>query len=515
MVHSLSGITQAQEGRLDEAMAALRQAERLAVMVEAGDVLATVCGNQANVALMQHRHEQALALAERSVELQEQAGTPHGIGVALASLGQICVRLGKLSRAEQALNRALDVRSPAQFRRETTGAVFDSLAQIHVIRGADDEASASLERARAAYGETRVPAAGISGRSRCSMHAWPCAGTTRAGAELEPRTRACRRCAGVYALQADLIGGRGAARTWPSAEAQAQLEAIVTRIDPAAMSGIWGELLRLRGRLHAAAGRATEAYHDFGQSVSVFELLGERYQAALGHLELGQAREPPPALVPAPSAISAKRAACSTRSAPHLSALRSRSRCAVSAPRPAAATSASSIDGDDAIVRRLVDASAMPALLEREGATAIHEACDATVVALVVDLPAGRSRVLAAAGCDLRNGACTVGRGDPWECVGVTSASNSDPIGRDVDGPRFVVISTERPLPPALRQRLRTLVRGAAAGIRVVPGARAQGRKPGPARSSGSSNRCCQASSAPAPRCSASPTRSSACRGTT
>ena len=64
MVHSLSGITLAQEGRLDEAMGALRQAERLALMVDAGDVLATVCGNQANVALMQHRHEQALALAE-------------------------------------------------------------------------------------------------------------------------------------------------------------------------------------------------------------------------------------------------------------------------------------------------------------------------------------------------------------------------------------------------------------------------------------------------------------------
>ena len=96
MVHSLSGITLAQEGRLDEAMAALRHAERLALLVDAGDVLATVCGNQANVALMQHRHEQALTLAERSVELQEEAGTPHGLGVALASLGQICVRLGNL-----------------------------------------------------------------------------------------------------------------------------------------------------------------------------------------------------------------------------------------------------------------------------------------------------------------------------------------------------------------------------------------------------------------------------------
>ena len=80
MVHSLSGITLAQEGRLDEAMAALRHAERLALLVDAGDVLATVCGNQANVALMQHRHDQALTLAERSVELQEDAGTPHGLG---------------------------------------------------------------------------------------------------------------------------------------------------------------------------------------------------------------------------------------------------------------------------------------------------------------------------------------------------------------------------------------------------------------------------------------------------
>ena len=43
------------------------------MIVEAGDVLATVCGNQANVALMQHRHDQALSLAERSVERTEVA----------------------------------------------------------------------------------------------------------------------------------------------------------------------------------------------------------------------------------------------------------------------------------------------------------------------------------------------------------------------------------------------------------------------------------------------------------
>src|SRR4051812_22660949 len=153
LVHSLSGVSLAQEGRLDEAMAALRQAERLALLVRAGDVVATVCGNQANVAMMQHRHDQALALAERSVELQEESGTPHGLGIALASLGQISVRLGSLRRAEQVLNRALDVRSPLQFMRQTTGAVFDTLAQIHLIRGEYEDAGRCLQRSREAYGE--------------------------------------------------------------------------------------------------------------------------------------------------------------------------------------------------------------------------------------------------------------------------------------------------------------------------------------------------------------------------
>src|SRR5262245_63398454 len=69
LVHSLSGVSLAQLGRNEEAMAALRQAERLAAMVQADDVLAIVCGNEASVTMLQHHYEQALALAERSVAL--------------------------------------------------------------------------------------------------------------------------------------------------------------------------------------------------------------------------------------------------------------------------------------------------------------------------------------------------------------------------------------------------------------------------------------------------------------
>src|SRR5260370_21454249 len=151
LVHSLSSISMAQLGQYDEAMMALRHAERLAATVSADDVLATVCGNQANVMMLEHRYEQALALAERSVVLHEGHGSSHGLAVALATLGQICVRLGDLTRAEDALHRALDVRSPIQFH-ETTAAVFDTLPQLHFIRAKYQTAADFLGRASEAYG---------------------------------------------------------------------------------------------------------------------------------------------------------------------------------------------------------------------------------------------------------------------------------------------------------------------------------------------------------------------------
>src|SRR5439155_3707232 len=63
----------------------------------------------------------------------------------------ICVRLADLPPAEEALHRALEVRSPIQFH-ETTGAVFDTLAQIHLIRGHYERAGAFLSQASDAYG---------------------------------------------------------------------------------------------------------------------------------------------------------------------------------------------------------------------------------------------------------------------------------------------------------------------------------------------------------------------------
>jgi hydrogenase-4 transcriptional activator len=453
MVHSLSGVSLAQEGRLDEAIAALRQAERLAVIVEAGDVLATVCGNQANVALIQHRHEQALALAERSVELQEHSGTPHGLGVALASLGQICVRVGNLKRAEDVLNRALDVRSPLHFMRETTGAVFDTLAQIHLIRGEHDQAGRCLQKAREAYGETLA-----SRWYQWSVRALEARVALRRGdAEcalaVSAEVAASDDAPGLYALQAELIAIEALLALGRADAAQQRLDGVSARVQPGAMTGTWGEFLRLRGRLHAVAARATDAYHDFGQSVSVFDLLGEGYQTGLSYLELGRLAAAAGARSRASRFLTAAAAVFEgLGAAPDLAD----ARAALNHVPSTAAVGYLGVqmDGDDALVRRIVDASAMPALLAREGATALVEACDGQAAALFVQA-AGHIQILSAAGCDIDSARALA-------AAALRSTSGPgvlvlEPIGRATEGARFAVLSSARPVMSSTLQRFRTL----------------------------------------------------------
>jgi len=457
MVHSLSGVSLAQEGRLEEALVAMRHAERLAMASQAADVLATIYGNQANVASMQHRHEEAVSLAERSVELQQESGTPHGLGIALGSLGQIYVRVGDLSRAEEALNRALDVRSPMRFMRETTGAVFDTLAQIHLIRGQHEEAARALEKSKEAYGEygaetTRWYYWGLRVlEARLTLRR----GQERAALAMANDIASMERIPAVYAILGELVAIEALLATGASSECQERLESVALRIQPGSMSGTWGEFLRLRGRVRAAHGRATDAYHDFGQSVSIFELLGERYQAGLSYLELGRLAASAGARSRASRYLTdAQKLFGSLGAAPELA----ETEAALKAI-PAAATGVYvgvQMDGDDALVRRIVDASVMPALLAREGATALLEACDGHSAVVFAQAGMNQIKVLGAAGADAA-GAQQLAAAALRAAHGTAPGFIVESLGRGAAGPRYAAVSSMRQISVAVSQRFRML----------------------------------------------------------
>ena len=455
LVHSISAISLAQIGRYEEAMGALRHAERLASLVHADDVLATVCGNQANVMVMEHRYEQALALAERSVTLHQAHGSGHGLAVALGTLGQICVRLGDLTRAEEALHRALDVRSPIQFH-ETTGAVFDTLAQIQLIRGRYEVASEYLGRAVDAYG--------AYGRQTSQWYEWS---LRILGARLALRRGALDEAvakadeilgagAPVFdGLQAALIAAEALTAAGRLAEAEQRLTAAADVLEPRVAPATWGEYLRLRGALHAKAGALADAYHDFAQSATLLELLGERYQAAISHLALGR-------LVAQTGARSVAERHLDKALAVFTQLGAERDLADTNAARDllthvgTGAYVISPSDADDAMVRRIVDAAAFPDLLGRETAAALLEAAGGDAAVVFVELTGGEVRVAASAGCDgdtARALARSAVQGHPYG----RGALVVEPLGRDAEGSRFALLASPRPVGHPLMRRVRMI----------------------------------------------------------
>jgi DNA-binding NtrC family response regulator/tetratricopeptide (TPR) repeat protein len=464
MVHSLSGTMLAQGGRYDEAAAALRLAERQAATIPADDVLASIHINQANLALIRHRHDEALARAERAVALVEGLGPLAITAAALGTLGQICLRMGNLTRADALLHRALEARSAVRFH-ETTGAVYDTLAQMSLMRGDYERASEYLQRAGEAYGayghqtskwyewSVRVISARLAIRRGNPDAALAIADDIVRTPDAPP----------AEAVQGELIAIEALVSAERLQEAELRLTQVETAIDPRGTPGAWGEFLRLRGELRARQSRTTEAYHDIAQSATVFDLVGERYQAAVSQLALGRLAARAGARSMAErhvrEAAEVFEALGATRDLEH-------ARHTVPAA-PTAVTGeyvGSPADADDALVRRLVDAAILPDLLARELTAALLEAMGADAAVVFVESRHGELRVLAHAGV-APDAARAVARHARAGAAYGGGTLLIEPLGREPDGPRLLAVATDRPLGQPMTRRLRMMAAVARQGF--------------------------------------------------
>ncbi len=444
MVHSWSGVMHAQQGRYDDAATALRNAERIAQAIGADDVLALAFMNQAAVAQLRRHYDKAIGLAERAVALHEATGQPHRLAAALATLGHIRVKLGLLDEAEQALHRALSISTHGQ-AHQIVGAVHDTLAQVALMRGDYDAAAASLQQAAQAFGaygretsrwyewSVRVVTARLANRRDRPDEALALADAIAAADGVPPSER----------LDADLIAAEALLLGRRPTEAGDRLAAVEQRIDPRATPGAWGEFLRLRGQRQALEGHANEAYHDIAQSVSVFELVGERYQAAVSHLALGRLARTAGARSVADRHLTVAR--------DEFLALGSRrdldetNRVLGETPDSGSGVYLGSpADADDALVQRLVNASVLPDLLAHELVMAVREAVMADLAVVFITPVAGDPRIVATAGGDsvaARALIAAAGSGGAFGGQPVVVR----PLGVDPEGPRQVVVASSRP----------------------------------------------------------------------
>ena len=315
------------------------------------------------------------------------------------------------------------------------------------------------------------------------------------------------------AIQADLAACEALLAAGRPEEARTRLSAIETRFDPRSAPANWGEFLRVRGTVHASLDEPATAYHDFAQSATVFDLLGERYQTAASHLALAKLAARAGATRAALRSLDLAGPLFSSLGAEADAADVRKVRATVNG---SGATGAEPFmhDAEDAVVRRLVDASLLPELLAREirgrGRRAARRGGRRGRGAARQRRPAsGRN---GRPGCRPRRHRGS-GPGGRW-CPGRRRSSGDRGLGCRSRWPAHGGSGvSHRPQCPD--QLAAQDDRGRRApGLRSVRGPRAPGPGRRPVRAIGPSSCCSRGSSAPAPRCRASRTRFSGSRAT-
>ncbi len=255
-------------------------------------------------------------------------------------------------------------------------------------------------------------------------------------------------------IQADLAACEALMGTGRLREAEQRLEACEGRLDPRRAPANWGEFLRIRGLIREQSSRPQTAHHDFAQSANIFQLLGERYQAALSHLALGRL-----SAAAGSSAVAERYLDQAASEFTQLGAQRDLDEVQSVRELLTTATSRSIVvspsAADEGIVRRLVDAAIFKELLARETAAALLEVTEGAAVAVFTETASGDVRVVAAAGCDSNAAMSLAHAARQGHTEHEGRPLLAEKLGVDQDGTRRCAISLTDRLSDGAAARLR------------------------------------------------------------
>ena len=419
LVHSLSGSALAQQGRYDEALMALA-AGRTARAGRAG---------------RRRRGDRVRQPGQRRddpppLRAGADAGRARGVAAPAVSARPWPGGGARHARTDRdpprtavprrrGAHRALAVRTPLLYH-ETTGAIFDCLAQIHLIRGDYDACADALAQARDAFGvydahtprwydwSLRLIEARLAARRGDFARAVALADAIADSPGVPPADQVHAHLiaadalvqAGQHAEVAATPRPHGR-RTWTRARRRAPGASFCA-------SAAWSP------RPPVAPPRAITTWRKARRSATCSASAISRRSASWR--SAASPRAPARARWPCARSIRPARPSATSGAARDVRDVEA-ARALLDQPGTGEFVGAPA-DADDAVVRRIVDAAALPDLLARETAAALLEisAADAAVV-LVRD---GRDepRVVAHAGCDVAFAAIAGARGGPEPAPG-------------------------------------------------------------------------------------------------
>ncbi|MFN2510739.1 MAG: sigma 54-interacting transcriptional regulator [Pyrinomonadaceae bacterium] len=280
-----------QEGNYAAGLENFEQALKLVGDHPASYLLGKIYANMAGACWFLKRPQEGIRYLEKAISYYERTDHKSSAADGYNNLGINLILIGQWERAQEALERALSLASEVDERDAKVPMILDSLGELHMLRGDLDEAKSYLERA--------VALATENGNKWYAGQALRTIG--RCYLAMNDGAKALVQ--GKQALSlAEIIGDRQATcesrlllaeahlRNHQFQESATELHKVTEAVtDSPADLGFAGEAQRLAGLLALAQSDATAAAQHFGSSVSVFDMLGDRYRAARAYYELGRA----------------------------------------------------------------------------------------------------------------------------------------------------------------------------------------------------------------------------------
>ncbi len=285
------GVADLQEGHYESALENFGQALKLIGDRPAAYVLGRAYANMAGCCWFLKRPQEGIDYLKKAITYYERTDHKTNAADGYNNLGINLILIGHWDRAHEALERALALATDVDERGAKVPMILDSLGELHMLRGDLDQAKDYLCRAvtlATENGNKWYAAQALRTLGRCYL------AIVDPEKALAKAREALTLAEGIGDRQAicesRLIAAEAHLLTRDLDECSKELQRVGEQTtDSATDLSFTGEAHRLNGMLNMARGDAAAAAQHFGSSVSIFDMLGDRYRSARSHLELGRA----------------------------------------------------------------------------------------------------------------------------------------------------------------------------------------------------------------------------------
>src|SRR6185503_4628876 len=285
------GLSEVYEGNYESGLENFEQAAKLIGDRPAAHLLGRIYANMAGACWFLKRPQEGIDHLKKAINYYERTDHKTNAADGYNNLGINLILIGQWDRAQEALDRALSLAKEVDERGAKVPMILDSLGELHMLRGDLDTAKEYLTQAVALAtenGNKWYAAQALRTLGRCYVaREDPATALTNAKEALALAEQIGDRQA---ICESRLIAAEAHLQTGEFEQCANELQRVnEATTDSATDLGFTGESHRLSGMLNMAEGDAAAAAQHFGSSVSIFDLLGDRYRAARAHLELGRA----------------------------------------------------------------------------------------------------------------------------------------------------------------------------------------------------------------------------------